>query len=259
LISGGDALVEVVLPTDVTASDVRVSVDGQDDISRGGCPGNSEAAGQRPRSQHYVESLTPAGARRFSVLDDNILPAPVASPVDSLLLLGGQRTYGQPGVVRAYDLRGAPQWEYQFPNEGTFCLVPTAPARFRRDGAAAYVGVQRLCEYDPPWDSYLYAFRTGSGTGTTPPPPPPAPTADTVTVTRADYATKQRQLRIDAKSTSSSATLRVYVAATDQLIGTLSSGGNGSYSGRFSWPVNPQRITVKSSLGGSSTATVADR
>ena len=32
--------------------------------------------------------------------------------------------------------------------------------------------------------------------------------------------------------------------------------GGGKYTGQFSWPTNPQTITVKSSLGGSSSKAV---
>ena len=56
---------------------------------------------------------------------------------------------------------------------------------------------------------------------------------------------------------SAVATLKVYVASTSQLIGPLANNGGGKYSGQFSWPSNPQIITVKSSLGGSATKQVS--
>jgi len=68
---------------------------------------------------------------------------------------------------------------------------------------------------------------------------------------RAEYDSPKKTLRVDVTSTSSAATLNVYVSATGELIGTLTNNGGGSYSGQFSWPVNPQNITVRSSLGGS--------
>jgi hypothetical protein len=46
-------------------------------------------------------------------------------------------------------------------------------------------------------------------------------------------------------------TLRAYVTSSDTLIGTLSGDIDGSYIGTFSWPTNPQMVTVRSSLGGS--------
>ena len=60
-----------------------------------------------------------------------------------------------------------------------------------------------------------------------------------------------RELRVEATSTSSSATLRVYVTGTNQLIGTLTNLGGGKYGGQFTWPSNPQNVTVRSSSGGS--------
>ena len=82
------------------------------------------------------------------------------------------------------------------------------------------------------------------------------PTTDTVTIQQADYFASKRQLRVGAKSTSRSATLQVYVTSTGALIGTLQNLGDGRYTGQFTWPVNPQSITVRSSLCGSATKTV---
>jgi hypothetical protein len=77
-----------------------------------------------------------------------------------------------------------------------------------------------------------------------------------VSITRAEYESAKRELRVEASSTSSSATLRAYVNATGELIGTLSNNGGGKYSAQFTWPTNPQTILVRSSLGGSATRTV---
>lgn len=85
------------------------------------------------------------------------------------------------------------------------------------------------------------------------------PTTDTVAIQRAEYTASKRQLRVEATSSSSSATLRVYVAATNQLIGTLSNNGGGRYSGQFTWSSNPRSVIVKSSLGGSATKTVIQK
>jgi hypothetical protein len=80
---------------------------------------------------------------------------------------------------------------------------------------------------------------------------PPATSTDSVSISRAEYDSGKRQLRVEASSSSSSATLKLYVSATGELIGTLSGG-----KGEFSWPTNPQSITVRSSLGGAATRTV---
>jgi hypothetical protein len=82
---------------------------------------------------------------------------------------------------------------------------------------------------------------------------------DTVTITRAEYQTGNRRLRVEATSTNSTATLQVFVTSTNQLIGTLANNGGGRFRGQFSWPVNPQTITVKSNFGGQATRTVTVR
>jgi hypothetical protein len=79
--------------------------------------------------------------------------------------------------------------------------------------------------------------------------------ADRVTILLAQYRASSRRLSVQATSTNATATLKVYITATGQLIGTLTNNG-GTYSGQFKWPTNPQNITVRSSLGGSASAIV---
>jgi hypothetical protein len=79
---------------------------------------------------------------------------------------------------------------------------------------------------------------------------------DAVSVASAQYDSRKRQLKVDARSTVSSATLSVYVTSTNQLIGTLRNQGGGRYQGQFSLPSNPGSITIKSSHGGTATAHV---
>jgi hypothetical protein len=85
---------------------------------------------------------------------------------------------------------------------------------------------------------------------------PPPPATDTVRITRVEYDSGKRLLRVEATSTSSSATLRVFVTSTGALLGTLSNSGGGQYRGELSSATNPQNITVRSSLGGVATASV---
>ena len=99
------------------------------------------------------------------------------------------------------------------------------------------------------------------------PPPTPTPTAtptptpaiDTVSITQAEYQTGNRRLRVEATSTNVTATLQVFVTSTNQLIGTLTNNGGGRFRGQFSWPVNPQTITVRSNFGGQATRNVTVR
>jgi hypothetical protein len=87
----------------------------------------------------------------------------------------------------------------------------------------------------------------------------PAVPADTVGIQRAEYRTSKHQLRVQATSTNASATLTVFVTATNQTIGTLTGNGRGSFERTLSFPVNPGNITVRSSAGGSASAPVHTR
>jgi hypothetical protein len=88
---------------------------------------------------------------------------------------------------------------------------------------------------------------------------PPSQVTDTVAIQRAEYTASNRDLRLEATSTNSGAVLRCYVTATGELIGTLTNDGGGRYRGQFTWPTNPQNVTVRSSLGGSATRSVTAR
>jgi hypothetical protein len=87
----------------------------------------------------------------------------------------------------------------------------------------------------------------------------PPPAADTVAIQQAEYRVSRQQLKVQATSTSANAALRVYVTSTGALIGTLNNTGGGKYRGQFNWPSNPANITVRSSLGGSASRSVAVR
>jgi hypothetical protein len=80
--------------------------------------------------------------------------------------------------------------------------------------------------------------------------------ADIISIQLAEYSAGNDELRVEATSSNANATLSVYVTSTNTLIGTLRNEGGGRYRGDFSWPTNPQNITVRSSLGGSATRTV---
>jgi WD40-like Beta Propeller Repeat len=85
--------------------------------------------------------------------------------------------------------------------------------------------------------------------------PPPA-SSDSVSVTRADYTSSKQELRLEATSTSSTATLKAYVTSTNALLGTLTRNSGGKYFAKFNVATNPQSVTVRSSAGGSATRTV---
>jgi len=84
----------------------------------------------------------------------------------------------------------------------------------------------------------------------TPTRTPTTGAADTVSIQLAEYSAGNDELRVEATGSNASAILTVYVTSTNTLIGTLRNEGGGRYRGDFSWPTNPQNITVRSSLGG---------
>ena len=86
--------------------------------------------------------------------------------------------------------------------------------------------------------------------------PQATPAPDSVAITRAEYDSAQRRLRVEATSTNANATLQVFVTSNNHLIGTLSNQGGGRFRAEFTWAVNPQSITVRSSSGGSATLVV---
>jgi hypothetical protein len=88
---------------------------------------------------------------------------------------------------------------------------------------------------------------------------PAPPATDRVGVTRAEYTLQKRELRIEATSTSATARLRVSVTSTGALVGTLRKLGGSRHAGQFTWPSNPQNVTVTSTAGGSASATVVVR
>lgn len=79
---------------------------------------------------------------------------------------------------------------------------------------------------------------------------------DIVTITSATYS--RRTLSVQAIDSDPTGTLQVFETATDTLIGSLTKRGT-KYTGKFRLATNPVTITVKSSAGGSATATVIGR
>ncbi|HVW87750.1 MAG TPA: VCBS repeat-containing protein, partial [Bryobacteraceae bacterium] len=82
---------------------------------------------------------------------------------------------------------------------------------------------------------------------------------DNVHLTRAEYTLRSAQLRIEATSTNTTATLSVWNASTGALIGTLSPAGGGKYTGTFTVSSAVLSATIRSSLGGTATGTVSQK
>jgi hypothetical protein len=213
---------------------------------------------------------------RFSANIGTLLTAPKVDPLNRMLVLGGADNYGMSGYIQATGVQnGSLLWRLQLADEnGNYNGVQSA-ASFAADGSTAYL---TTAMFGPNQDidpySYVYALQL-SGSSPSPSPTPtitrtPLPTltpastitqsaTDTISITLAEYRTTTRRLSVTARSSNPNAILKVYVTSSGALIGTLTNNGGGNYSGNFKWPANPLNITVRSNLGGSSSATVTVR
>jgi fibronectin type 3 domain-containing protein len=114
----------------------------------------------------------------------------------------------------------------------------------------------------------IYRYRVsafnGSGTSTysniaETTTPPQTTQTDSVAIQRAYYNSSKRLLQVEATSTASTAELNVYITSSGAYVGTLGENGRGRYRGSFSLLSNPQNITVRSSLGGTTSKTISLR
>jgi hypothetical protein len=83
-------------------------------------------------------------------------------------------------------------------------------------------------------------------------------TVDKVQITKAELIVKTNSLRVEATSTSPTAVLTLYNAATGQLIGTMTGGGGAKYT--FQGTVAPvTTVRLTSSLSGTATGAVVQK
>jgi outer membrane protein assembly factor BamB len=118
----------------------------------------------RNLSELYSLTPTPSGpiVRWIvpSLLAGGPVPGPIVSPTNELVLMGGQDTYGRPGLIQAFSTAdGALLFEIEVPKEpdGT-CAVPYARARFTPSGDRAYIPAAQLCRVPQQYHSWLYAI-----------------------------------------------------------------------------------------------------
>ncbi len=81
--------------------------------------------------------------------------------------------------------------------------------------------------------------------------------ADTVHVTKATWSQSTHTLAIQATDTNPAAVLNVLSSANNQLIGNMSSLGNGSFTFQISLPANPVSVKLISNIGGNTGQGVA--
>jgi len=82
---------------------------------------------------------------------------------------------------------------------------------------------------------------------------------DSVQITKAEDAVRSFQLKVEATSTKTGASLTVWNAGTGALIGALTPAGGGKYTGSFTVSPAVLSISVKSSFGGMATGPVAQK
>ena len=118
----------------------------------------------RNLSELYSLTPTPSGAVVRWVAPSFVaggpVPGPIVSPTNELVLMGGQETFGRPGLIEAFSTTdGTVLFRINIPKEpdGT-CAVPYARARFTRAGNRAYIPAAQLCEVPDQYHSWLYAI-----------------------------------------------------------------------------------------------------
>ena len=100
-----------------------------------------------------------------SLLSQGPVPGPIVSPKGDVVIIGGQQTYGQPGLIQGFSTAdGALLFQISIPLEpdGT-CAVPYARAKFTPAGNRAYIPAAQLCEAPQQYHSWLYAIDISAG------------------------------------------------------------------------------------------------
>ena len=190
-------------------------------------------------------ALNTTGSQRWQLTLGDVVSGPIVDPQNTQLLMGSAQTLDQAGyIISASAQDGHELWRVTLPPEGGFNQLPDTRARFTADGLTAYITTLTATGDNNTSRSFVYALDTSV-----------AAAGDTVTITAAQYDTARSLLQVKATDSDPNATLEAYVTSTNALIGSLSKKATG-YVGKFSWPSNPQNITVKSNLGGSASANV---
>jgi outer membrane protein assembly factor BamB len=115
------------------------------------------------RNLSQLYSLTPTPSVRWisgSLLPGGPVPGPMVDPTNHVVLLGGQETFGRPGLIQAFSTSdGQLLFQIEIPKEpdGT-CAVPYARATFTPSGTRAYVPAAQLCDVPRQYHSWLYAI-----------------------------------------------------------------------------------------------------
>ena len=115
------------------------------------------------RNLSQLYSLEPTPSVRWvspSLLPQGPVGGPIVDRANAVVMLGGQRTFGDPGLIQAFNAaNGSLLFEIEIPLEtdGT-CAVPYARARITPDGTRAYIPAVQLCQTPQQYHSWLYAI-----------------------------------------------------------------------------------------------------
>ncbi|MHA2658814.1 MAG: InlB B-repeat-containing protein, partial [bacterium JZ-2024 1] len=108
----------------------------------------------------YLYAVNPNGTEKWKYTDPGILEDPIVAPNNSLVLVGGRITYGQPGFIAAVSPSGTLAWKFTLSAEHGFLVIPSSRARFSPDSSVAYIGTSRATQSTHNDFSYLYAVQT---------------------------------------------------------------------------------------------------
>ncbi|HZG51592.1 MAG TPA: carboxypeptidase regulatory-like domain-containing protein, partial [Pyrinomonadaceae bacterium] len=130
----------------------------------------NEAAVYVVQDAFKLHRVSPSdGSVVWTFTDGEELFAPVASPDDRLVLLGGRVNYGQPGFFEAVSNDGRLLWKQYLPNEPGFSpdgvVMPISRARFAADGQTAYIAADVIGDKPSasnPVYSFFYALDTSN-------------------------------------------------------------------------------------------------
>jgi hypothetical protein len=102
----------------------------------------------------------PEGARRWTWSEPFMLFAPIASPLNTLVVAAGQTNFGQPCYLQGVSVGGQPLWRLTLPMENDAAVYPFTRPTFSPDGRSVLVGMAGN-DYAPDPACWLYSVDTG--------------------------------------------------------------------------------------------------
>ena len=92
------------------------------------------------RNLGQIHAVNQNGLNRWIHSTSFAFDAPVASPTNNAVVVGGRITFGQPGFVKGLDVAsGGLLWTINLPDESGVHMVPFSRPWFSADGRRAYI------------------------------------------------------------------------------------------------------------------------